>query len=178
MFITIHSISNKLADRWLIELEFDDQRADMEIGLDNDLSCHTRYKTIRALQHTPEEREIVRLARSVRDGKSLSFPLRFIGPSADQLKLREEKSREAASPPPVWLESVRREGENRYSLELRTQGLVGVYEIEFLENGIIDMQRFPETGDFHLYSGQALKLAMRIHAGENIALPCKLNLPF
>lgn len=171
MRIRVKSITNAVDDRWTIALELDGQHESMIVGLSDDWETYDRYKTVRVLDDSDAEREIIRVARDARAGRLPSLPFEMIGPTQAPTSSKAVHS----TYPTVWLDSIKRVGRNRYHATVRTDEAAGRYEIEFLADGSQVLHAWPDDGVFHPCRGGVYRLTRRFHERGHVTLPCELE---
>lgn len=172
MKIRIESITNVVDDRWTIELELDGQHESMVVGLSDDQETYDEYKTIRGLDYTDAEREIIRLVRDARAGRMPSLPVDIVEPTPIPSSTKNTTS----ELPAAWLESIKRIGVNRYRAQVYTNDARGKYDIEFLSDGTPVTHAWPDDGIFYPCRNMVYELVRQFHerGRVRVKIPCEL----
>ena len=175
--VMLEAVEND-GERWSVEISFRGKHYSMTFRPDR--VGRLRHAARSPFALTIEGEMIRSLVERVRGGEALSLPCRV---EPDETVTRFHSVHDASwsdwSNAPVlnevWLESAERSGDGRWVAQLRLDGNVETFEIEFLPGPTSRELRGPKTPLFHTYKYDLTGLLFRMNAGERFVLPFKLR---
>jgi hypothetical protein len=172
--LVLLEIQNK-SDRWVVQLSFRGTEWTLNFRVDSTNRLRLIGKS--ALAFTREGEAILSLVDRVRNGDTLSLPLNV---NADNVRrhlpsIYDENFNAQTCIKDVWLETATQIRDGYWSVQLRVDGSLEIYELEILPGPTLYERKGPQDPTIQTFTYDLHRLLLRMNAGERFALPFHLR---